>query len=203
MTGGGQGGWGPRRVMPGCARRFSHLRKRVHRPGLRVSIARRWRRWFKFRKRKEVSPGSVCRSEKTGSPGPGHSPQPALLSPAASSVGLGLRLPFKFEFQRREPRACVRGGRGGARLSPPPHRVTWPRRPGGSQGGSASLARPQAAARRRGSAGGAVLLVRKPPRARSPTFNVRTPHPIPSPGLGWGVPPAFIPQGRIESPWFG
>nr|KAF6469672.1 hypothetical protein HJG59_007253 [Molossus molossus] len=39
--------------MPGCARKFSHLRKRVHRPRLRVSIARQWRRWFKFRKWKE------------------------------------------------------------------------------------------------------------------------------------------------------
>lgn len=118
LTGGGQGGWGPRRVMPGGAGRFPHLRKRVHRPGLRVSIARRRRRWFKFRKRKEVSPGSACLRERTRSPGSGHSSQPALLPPAASSVGLGLRLPFKFEFQRREPRACVGGGAG--RASPRP-----------------------------------------------------------------------------------
>lgn len=106
--------WAPRRVMPGGARRFSHLRERIHRPGLRVSISRRWRRWFKVKKRKEVSPGSGCRWEKTRGPGPGRSPQPALLSPAASGVGLGLRLPFKFEFQRRQPRACVGGGWGAA-----------------------------------------------------------------------------------------
>ncbi|XP_042778050.1 uncharacterized protein KIAA0895 homolog isoform X3 [Panthera tigris] len=38
--------------MAGCARKFSHLGKRVHRPGVRVLIARRRKRWFKFRKRK-------------------------------------------------------------------------------------------------------------------------------------------------------
>uniref|UniRef100_A0AAA9TQM1 Microtubule associated tyrosine carboxypeptidase 2 n=1 Tax=Bos taurus TaxID=9913 RepID=A0AAA9TQM1_BOVIN len=38
--------------MAGSARKFSHLGKRVHRPGLRVSITRRPKRWFKFRKRK-------------------------------------------------------------------------------------------------------------------------------------------------------
>uniref|UniRef100_A0A8C6B7L9 Microtubule associated tyrosine carboxypeptidase 2 n=1 Tax=Monodon monoceros TaxID=40151 RepID=A0A8C6B7L9_MONMO len=41
--------------MAGSARKFSHLGKRVHRPGLRVSIARRPKRWFKFGKRKEES----------------------------------------------------------------------------------------------------------------------------------------------------
>ncbi|XP_046952909.1 putative tyrosine carboxypeptidase MATCAP2 [Lynx rufus] len=38
--------------MAGCARKFSHLGKWVHRPGVRVLIARRRKRWFKFRKRK-------------------------------------------------------------------------------------------------------------------------------------------------------
>uniref|UniRef100_A0A8D1CKJ2 KIAA0895 n=1 Tax=Sus scrofa TaxID=9823 RepID=A0A8D1CKJ2_PIG len=41
--------------MAGSARKFSHLGKRVHRPGLRVSIARRRKRRLKFRKRKEGS----------------------------------------------------------------------------------------------------------------------------------------------------
>lgn len=84
-------------------------------------------------------------------------------------------------------------GAGRGALSPPPHRVTWPRRPGGSQGDSAPGAQPQPGARRPGPAGGAVLLVPKPPPARSPTFNVRSPHPIPSRGLGQGVPlPSFL-----------
>ncbi|KAI6051257.1 KIAA0895 [Marmota monax] len=38
--------------MTGCARKFSHLGKGVHRPRLRVWTTRQWKRWFKFRKRK-------------------------------------------------------------------------------------------------------------------------------------------------------
>ena len=67
--------------MVGSARKFSHLGKRVHRPGLRVSIARRPKRWFKFGKRKEVSAGSVCHLEKTRSPGQGNSPNQLSSSP--------------------------------------------------------------------------------------------------------------------------
>lgn len=168
MTEGGEGGSGPRKVMPGCARKFSHLRKRVHRPRLRVSIARQWRRWFKFRKRKEVSPGSVCHlEENTRSPGQGKSPQPALVAPAASNVRLGLRLPFKFEFQRREPRACVRDGAG--RAAPRPGAGSRGLAgPAGSQGGGAALAQPPHVAWAAGIGGGVALPAHKPPPGPEP-----------------------------------
>lgn len=180
---------GPRRVMPGGAHRFPHLRKRVHRPGLRVSTARRRRRWFRFRKRKEVSPGSACRRERTRSPGPGHSSQPALLPPAASSVGLGLRLPFKFEFQRREPRACVGGGAG--RASPRPR--TGSRGRGGRVvPRTAPLPQPSGARvpRRVRCCGDRNRLGPKPRLQRSHT------PPAPFPRAGLGVPlPAFLRAG--------
>ena len=84
--------------MAGSARKFSHLGKRVHCPGLRVSITRRPKRWFKFRKRK-VSAVSVCHLKKTrrwwGTP-PSSSPLPhCLRSPTrpAAAVQIWISAP--------------------------------------------------------------------------------------------------------------
>ena len=51
--------------------------------------------------------------------GGGELPQAPLLFPTASEVRLGLQRRFKFEFQRPDPRACVGGAGGRARLSWP------------------------------------------------------------------------------------
>lgn len=67
---------------------------------------------------------SLGENKKSGA---GELSQPTLLFPTASSVTLGLQQRFKFEFQRREPRACARGGaEGRARLSPHWRWITWP-----------------------------------------------------------------------------
>lgn len=58
--------------------------------------------------------------------GAGKLSPPTVLLPSASSVRAGFQQPFKFEFQRREPRACVRGGAGRA-FPRPPRRVARPR----------------------------------------------------------------------------
>lgn len=108
--------------MAGCARRFSHLGKRIHRPGVRVLMARRQKRWFKFRKRK-VSPGSVCHSERPRRPGRGELSRTTLLCPSACSVRFGPLRPFKFEFQR--PYSAPARGAETTRRGPPRLPVTW------------------------------------------------------------------------------
>lgn len=185
-------GRGTRRVRSRCAREVSHLRKRVHRPGLRVSIARRR---FKFRKRK-VSPDPVCPLEKTRSPGQGNSSQPARLFPAASTVDSdsGCRSNLNFSAGSRA-QAC--GAGPGAPLPAPwVGHVASPGAlvPGGAQ--------PRPTAQAPGSGGRFPGTNR--PRARSSTLR-RLAHPagfkpVPSRGLGLGVPHSSIPQCGIESP---
>lgn len=119
---------------------------------------------------------------KQGVPEQGNSPQATLSSsPSASSVQLGLQRPFKFEIQRREPRACVRGG---ACLSPPRRSVVRPR-PAGRCPWVALLAVLGGG----DEAGGAVLPALQPPRGpECHTPNVRAPHPvkpIPRTCCGW------------------
>lgn len=126
LTDGGKEEWGPRGVMAGSARKFSHLGKRVHRPGLRVSIARRRKRRLKFRKRKEVSAGLVCHLEKTSSLGQGNSPNLVSSSPqppvsdSASSGGSNLN------FSARNRAHARRARRGTGHASTRPRRwITW------------------------------------------------------------------------------
>lgn len=105
--------------MAGCAQKFSHLSKRVHRPGLRVSIARRRKRWFKFRKRKEVSLGSVCHLEKTRRPAGGGRTLPNY-TPLPLSLLYQIRPPAAVQIWISAPvqRACARGGAGHASARP-------------------------------------------------------------------------------------
>lgn len=105
--------------MAGSARKFSHLGKRVHRHGLRVSIARRPKRWFKFGKRKEVSAGSVCHLEKTRSPGLGNSPNLLSSSPqppvSRSAFSSGSNLNFSAGSRARARGAGRRAGHASPR----------------------------------------------------------------------------------------
>lgn len=103
--------------MASYPRKFSHLGKRVHRPGLLLSVARRRKRWFKFRKRK-VSLGSVCHLEKTRRPGRGGLSQTPLLYPL--SLQCQSRPPAAVQIWISAPvqRACARGGAGHASVRP-------------------------------------------------------------------------------------
>lgn len=131
--------------MAGCALRLSHLGKRVHRPGLRGSTARRRR--SKLGKGKEVSLGSGRRRER-----PRRSQTAPAARPLSRRVGLGLPPPFEFEFQRRcsAPARRAGAGRASARPAPLPRPGSRGRVRAAAPGSHPELGRPRAA-------GGAAL----------------------------------------------
>lgn len=115
----------------GCARRFPHLRKRVHRSGLRVSIARRRKRWLESRKKNEVSRGSARRWEKSRSPGQGDAPDLPSRSPRppVSGSASGGRSNLNFSAGSRAH------AREAGRAAPRPRAGSrGPAQPGGSHG---------------------------------------------------------------------